>query len=81
MGMQCHFNVSDIPSDVAVTKDFECIDDDGLDYYIIVHNHKLYHFSTDSEHESAWFDIGSRSDSAMDKIQWLIKNRICFNCS
>lgn len=86
MGMQCHFQVSDIPEYIKVHKHSDKNDDTDIggdvwiDSYIVV-DPNSFMFNTDAKHESAWFDIGQMSESAMIKLQWLIANRICFNCS
>lgn len=88
MGMQIHFKVADIPSAFKVRKRSDRIDDDDddddggwyVDSYIVVDPGSL-HFRTDKNHTSAWFDCGSTTQDQLDKIVFLIRNRICFNAS
>lgn len=75
MGMQCHFNIKELPDFTKIiTYDYEL---EGYTYEIIPDN-----WNVDCSIEgNAWFDIGSRSFLQMNRIEYLIRNRVCFNCS
>jgi len=74
MGMQLHFNKSDLPD--AAT--FAPQDDEYWE--IRCYGAHIGAYTLDAG-ESFWFDIGSRSDSQMDRIKTLIEWRVCFTCS
>ena len=74
MGMQCYFNIKDLPNfSKVITYDY-----DLESYSYIVHSMWVVDCNIEGH---AWFDCGSCSISAMNNIQWLIEHRVCFTCS
>ena len=75
MGMQCHFNIKDLPgfeSNPSIEYDME------LELYTYHHNGYAYDCDIKG---NAYFDIGQMSERALEKLRYLIQNRVCFNCS
>ena len=74
MGMQCHFNIKDLPSfSKVITYDYEL---ESYSYEI------SSVWSVDCNLAgNAWFDIGSASIGQMSKLEYLINNRVPFTCS
>lgn len=75
MGMQCHFSLNDLPPQVEVMRIYDK-DSDTVSYSL----DNGYTVSGDNG-PNVWFDIGSRTPDQMYMIQYLIQNRICFQCS
>lgn len=75
MGMQCRFNIKDLPSFTkVVTYSYES---ESYNYEVVDGE-----WDVDCNKEGdAWFDIGSCHQHHLDKIAYLIKNRVNFNCS
>jgi len=75
MGMQCHFSLNDLPETVGVSRFYDR-NSDTLSYTLT----NGYTVSgTDSP--NVWFDVGGMSQEALDMIEFLIRNRVCFQCS
>ncbi len=74
MGMQCHFNRSDLPE--AAT--FAPQDDT---YWEIRCYDEVFGANTLDAGESFWFDCGQTTYGQMDRIRTLIRWRVCFTCS
>lgn len=81
MGMQCHTTIDEVESAgfkvIATGSDAWAriiLDKDGSE---------LWHLNCSDNvlDNSLWFDIGQLSPSAIQKLHWLIRNRICFSCS
>jgi len=75
MGMQCHFNLTDLP---AFTKQVT------YDYDTETYSYDITAIAVAvncDPHGAAWFDIGSLSASATTLLKYLITNRVPFNCS
>jgi hypothetical protein len=74
MGMQLHFNSSDLPTEATFAPQTD-------DWWEI----RCYgtHISVNTLDcgESFWFDIGQARASQMDRIKTLIEWRVCFTCS
>ena len=74
MGMQCYFNIKDIPNfSKVITYDY-----DLESYTYIVHSMWIVDCNIAG---NAWFDCGSYSEAAIARIKWLIGQRVPFRCS
>jgi hypothetical protein len=79
MGMQCHFSFEEI--------EYAGFKVERLADSIIVHNKHnqkpMYYFSCTENlvDKSSWFDVGQLRPLAIEKLHWLITNRIPFTCS
>ena len=81
MGMQVHTTIDEIES-----AGFTVIpsSEDGFSKLVL---HKdgseLWHFNCSDNQldRSLWFDIGQLSPLSVQKLHWMIRNRICFYCS
>jgi len=74
MGMQCYFNVKDVPDFTKVISydyETEC-------YSYTMHDDWVVDCDIEGD---AWFDIGQMSDKAMANLRYLIMHRIYFTCS
>lgn len=82
MGMQCHFDIQEV-RDLG----YECVTPHYDANCMLVtakgSTSPLYYFNCSDNvmDTQVWFDIGSMSETAMEKLKWLIANRICFTCS
>jgi len=75
MGMQCHFSLNDLPETVGVSRFYD--KESQTISWTLTNGYTVS--GTDSP--NVWFDVGSMSQAALDMIEWLIRNRICFQCS
>ena len=74
MGMQCHFNIKDLPNfSKQVTYDYEI-----NSYSYEINSSWAVECSLNGD---AWFDVGSCSVGQLSRIEHLIKNRVPFQCS
>ena len=86
MGMQVHVAIADIEAVTKIIRHSDPQEDDGngeeqwYDHYIVI-NEGSHYISCDAEFKSGWFDIGFMSEAAMNTLQFLIRNRICFSAS
>jgi hypothetical protein len=86
MGMQCHFSMENVTDQASahcsISYMQQELEDKYIDYSILITEDGIdMAFNSDMSYDSCWFDIGFMSPIAMRKLQWLIKHRICFNCS
>ena len=81
MGMQAHTTIEEIES--AGFKVIPVANDANARMVVDKDNCELWYFNcSDNALDTAlWFDIGQRSPFAMQKIDWMIRNRICFSCN
>jgi hypothetical protein len=77
MGMHCHFYIKDLPGfnqNPSITYHFETT---GYTYTI-----PIMGYIVDCDlNGNAWFDVGSCSTYAMNRLKYLIENRVPFTCS
>ena len=81
MGMQVHTTIEEIES--AGFKVILSKQDVFSKIILDKDNCELWHFncSDNALDNGLWFDIGQLSPSAVQKLHWMIRNRICFSCS
>ena len=81
MGMQAHTTIEEIES--AGFKVISVAGDANTRMVIDKDNCELWYFNCSDNilDNGLWFDIGQLSPSAVQKLHWMIRNRICFSCS
>lgn len=82
MGMQCHFNISDLKdAGLSHTRDYDKESDTTC--ILVADGYAMRGFSVDNDpsKNSAWFDVGNWTSDQMRSIEFLVRNRICFQCS
>lgn len=77
MGMQCFLKLTDIEEAGFTVKR------DGYAAIVEINGEPHWYFNCSDNlvNQDAWFDIGKLQPAAIDKLHWLIRNRICFQCS
>lgn len=84
MGMQCNFNRIDLPDGIEIDYTRHIYSDtwsatiyfpEGPMIVSIANN------PTGRSNMQYWFDVGQDSKDQLLKLQVLIRNRVCFNCS
>lgn len=81
MGMQCHFNLAELTESGNSHIYWEKQYDAESETWTLFAADAFSRLDVNLSGESCWFDIGSMSDTQMAAIKFLIRNRICFQCS
>ena len=75
MGMQCHFNKTDLPASAVVEGTYDVC------WLITAYGETITVNGIYNDSSSFWFDVGSRSRDQMRILSTLIAWRVCFQCS